>query len=234
MAAGDLSSDQSAYVDRVASGTGLARPVVVAWVGAESGWGITKAGHNYLNVGPGETYPDVTRAAARVVGLINGNNLYAGIRAAIPAGPGAQIQAIGASPWGTSATVLAQVYSHLSGTTVTAAAAAGSTGDIQTVSLIGDVASAAAAGVGTVVAGPIGGLLGLFGGQLTKGVKDLTGIDIVGGLVTAGLTIVFTVAAFAFIAMGVNRLTGGGVKDIFDTVNGAVGGVAGAAKLAAL
>jgi hypothetical protein len=226
MAAGDLSPDQSSYVDRVASGTGLDRRVVVAWVGTESGWGTNKAGHNYLNVGPGETYPSVAQAAARVVGLIQGNSLYYGIRAAIPAGPGAQVQAIGASPWGTSATLLAQVYSQLTGTTVTAAPAAPV---VQDVNYLSDAAKAAA---GTVLGGPLGGLLA--GTSLNKGIKDLTGIDVVGGFLTAGLTIVFTVAAFAFIAMGVNRLTGNPVGKVFDTVSGAVGTAAGAAKLAAI
>jgi hypothetical protein len=226
MAAGDLSPDQSRYVDRVAAGTGLDRRVVVAWVGAESGWGINKAGHNYLNVGPGETYPSVDQAAARVVGLINGSSNYYGIRAAIPAGPAAQVQAIAASPWGTSGTTLAAVYSQLvgGGPTATLVSTQGVTpqdpgGSQPTIVIPGWDPSK----------------------NLQRGLPDpVTGVakDILGALgpilLSAGLTVVFTVAAFAFIAMGVNRLTGAPPKGIFDTVSGAVGTAAGAAKLAAI
>jgi hypothetical protein len=99
MALGDLSAGQRSYRDRVAAGTGLDRTVVTAWIGAESGWGVTKPDHNYLNVGPGRSYPSVAAAADAVVSLIRSSSHYAGIRAAIPRGASAQVEAIATSPW---------------------------------------------------------------------------------------------------------------------------------------
>jgi hypothetical protein len=230
MAVGDLSPDQARFVDLVAGATRLDRKVVVAWVGSESGWGTNKASHNYLNVGPGRTYPSTELAAANTAALVNASQHYGGIRSAIPAGPAAQVKAIGTSPWGTSGALLGQVYGQLTGL---APAGPTATPTVENVNLLSDAASdAAKAAAGLMFGGPLGGLLA--NSTLTKGIKDLTGIDLVGGVVSAGLTIVFTVAAFALIAMGVNRLTGGGLKSTFDTVSGAVGTVAGAAKLAAI
>jgi hypothetical protein len=227
MAAGDLSPDQSRYVDLVASETGLARTVVVAWVGAESGWGTNKAGHNYLNIGPGRTYPSTEQAAAAVAGLLNNSDLYYAIRAAIPAGPAAQIKAIGESRWGTSAATLTAVYAGLAG-------GAGPT--IQNVNALSDAAGAAVPGLAPL-AGALGGALG----STAPGAADaLTGAvaDAFKGLVPvvfeAGLGLVFTVAAFAFISLGVNHLFGNSAKDVFNQVSGAVGTAAGVAKLAAI
>jgi hypothetical protein len=229
MAAGDLSPDQSSYVDRVASGTGLDRRVVVAWVGSESGWNVNKPGHNYLNVGPGETYPSVAQAAARVVGLIEGSTNYYGIRAAIPAGPAAQVQAIGQSKWGTNPTALTSVYSQLAG---------GSGPVVQPVNWLSDAAGAATGAIldpfgllgaaGGAVGGAVAGAAGdVAGGVVGEVVKDLGPV-----LLEAGLTIVFTVAAFALLAMGINQLTGQAPKKIFDTVSGAASTAAGVAALA--
>jgi len=235
MASGDLSPDQTRYVDIVASATGLARLVVVAWVGSESGWGANKAGHNYLNIGPGRTYSSVEVAAANAAGLVNASDYYKGIRAAIPAGPGAQIQAIGASPWGTSATLLNSVYADLSGTPAVQNVSA-----VQNVNIVSDAAGA--------VAGAAGNALGALGGLVSGAVGDVAGAAAEGAtsgmkavvdalapvLVGAGLTIVFTVAAFALIALGVNHLFGNSAQDIFEQVSGVVGTAAGAAKLAAI
>jgi hypothetical protein len=230
MAAGDLSPDQARYVDLVASETGLARTVVVAWVGAESGWGTNKAGHNYLNIGPGRTYPSTEQAAASVAGLLNSSDVYYAIRAAIPAGPAAQIKAIGESRWGTSAATLTAVYAGLAGGGPT----------IHNVNALSDAAGAAVPGLAPL-AGALGGALGSTAQGAADAVTGAAGsavADAFKGLVPvvleAGLGLVFTVAAFAFIAMGVNRLTGAPPKGIFDTVSGAVGTAAGAAKLAAI
>lgn len=235
MAAGDLSSDQLRYVDRVASGTRLDRTVVVAWVGAESGWNANKAGHNYLNVGPGETYPSTDQAGARVVGLISASSNYAGIRAAIPAGPAAQIKAIGESPWGTSASVLTSVYQQL------ASKSGGTINITPVVELVPGIPiplpDSPLPGIHIPLPDPLqkaadaaGNIVGGAAADVASAVAKAIGPV----LLEAGLGIVFTVAAFAFIAMGVNRLTGAPPKGIFDTVSGAVGTVAGASKLAAL
>lgn len=235
MALGDLSSDQSRFVDLVAQATGLSRDVVVAWVGSESGWGTTKPTHNYLNVGPGESYPSTQLAAARAAALINAGSHYVGIRAAIPAGGGAQVQAIGASPWGTSASLLNNVYGDLTaGSPVVknvnalSDAAKGVAGALG----LGPAASVAGA-AGGAVAGAVGDAAGAVGSAVTSGVSEAF-TALVPVVLEAGLGLVFTVAAFAFIAMGVNRLTGQGVTKTYNAISGAVGTAAGAAKLAAI
>ncbi len=231
MPAGDLSPDQSRYVDLVSSETGLARIVVVAWVGAESHWGTNKAGHNYLNIGPGRTYPTTEQAAASVAGLINDNSLYYGVKDSIPAGPAAQVQAIGESPWGTSAALLSSVYDELSGST-----------PATNVSIIGDLGKALTLGpslidpnIGTdlgkgLTLGPslidpnIGSGLGsgLVGGVLG---------DIAGPLLKIGLTMVFTVAALALLSMSLHKLVGVSPVDVFQKATSIVGMASQAAAL---
>lgn len=95
-----LSQAEANYAASVAAQTGLAPSVVTTWVGRESGWGTTKNGSNYLNIGPGYTYPTVAAAASAAANLINTSSDYAGIRTAAATGnPSAQIDAIQASPW---------------------------------------------------------------------------------------------------------------------------------------
>jgi hypothetical protein len=115
MALGDLSPDQARFVDTVAARTGLDDQVVTAWVGSESGWGTTKADHNYLNVGPGRQYGSVDVAAAAAARLVSESPDYAGIRSAIPGGGAAQVAAIGSSAWGTASSTLSDVWRQLSG-----------------------------------------------------------------------------------------------------------------------
>jgi len=99
VALGELSGDQARFRDIVVSGTGLDSATVTAWIGAESGWNITKANHNYLNIGPGMGWSTVDEAGAATVHLLNTSNYYKGIRDAIPAGAASQIAAIKSSPW---------------------------------------------------------------------------------------------------------------------------------------
>lgn len=119
MPTGDLSADQLAYRRAFVAATGMAPVVVTAWIGAESGWNVTKTDHNYLNVGPGEDYDSTAAAAARAAGLVNRSDNYAGIRDAIATGdPDAQVAAIVASPWeetNYANGVLQRVYATLSG-----------------------------------------------------------------------------------------------------------------------
>lgn len=123
MATGDLSPAQADFRDRLVAETGLDKHVVTAWIGAESGWGVTKAGHNYLNVGPGRRYADEDEAAAATARLINTSPHYERVRAH-PGAPAAQIAAIIASPWdaghytpdgGTVGEKLMRVYDQLTG-----------------------------------------------------------------------------------------------------------------------
>lgn len=231
MAAGDLSADQARYVDLVAQATGLSRAVVVAWVGAESGWGVNKAGHNYLNIGPGRTYSSTGHAAAAAAALINASDYYVGIRAAIPAGGAAQVQAIGASPWGTNGAVLGDVYQQLAGG-----------GAVQTVGLEFvpgipfPLPESPLPGIKIPGTDKLPGA-GVVGDAISGAAGDVAGA-VVGALgpilIEAGLTLIFTVAAFAFVAIGVNRLTGGSLKSVFDTVSKTVGAAGGVAKLAAV
>jgi len=232
MATGDLSSDQARYVDLVVKATGLARDVVVAWVGSESGWGVNKAGHNYLNIGPGRTYASTEQAAAAAAALVNASDYYVGIRAAIPAGGGAQVAAIADSPWGTDGGLLSKVYGQLAGS----GGAPVQLVATQTDPYLQPPTGTPDPGTPTVV---------IPGWDPSKNIQrgipePLTGLakDIFEGLtpalLKAGLGVIFTVAAFVFIAMGINRLTGGSLKSIFDTVSGAVGAAGGAAKLAAI
>lgn len=264
MALGDLSPDQARYVDAVAAATGLSRQVVVAWVGSESGWGTTKANHNYLNVGPGETYTSVEQAAARAASLVRTSNNYAGIRAAVPVGGTAQVQAIGASPWGTSSNTLTAVYADLNGVPRTTDGAGGvAVKPVSLTSAIGDIAGAglkAAGGIVGAFTNPLGAGAGISSGALggvttpaadaakaaVSGLGDLTGtlgsalgIDVgavLGGVgrtfVSAGLALVFAVAALGLIALGLNRLTGVPAGQRFAQLQKAAGTAATVAAVA--
>lgn len=211
MSAGDLSPNAARFVDLVAAGTGLNRTVVVAWVGAETPWGSTKSNHNYLNVGPGQNFTSVEQAANRVVSLITSSPLYAGVRAAIPAGPLAQAKAIEDSPWDAGhygRGRLQALYTQLAG-------------------------SAAPTGApGAPGATPVG-----FG---VPGVGDIAG-PVVGKvfelLVPAGLQLLLSTAALGLIALGLVRLTAAGPRKALSDTQGLTGQAsqaAGVARLAAL
>lgn len=226
MALGDLSSDQQRYLGAVVAGTGLDATVVRAWIGKESGWGVTKASHNYLNIGPGRTYTSTEQAAAAVARLINTSSYYAGIRAAIPAGPVAQVQAIQESPWDAArygGNGLMVVYEAL--------ARAGAAGPVAAV-------PAQLAGIPNL--GPHNPLLPfelpkLFGGLpgfVTEPLSD-AGKAIVEQLLPGMLGLVFTLAAFGLIALGLARLTDRSPRDALGAVQSVVGGTQTAARAAA-
>lgn len=239
MALGDLSPDQARYVDFVARATGLNRSVVVAWVGTESGWGITKGGHNYLNVGPGQTFASVDQAAARAAALVNASGYYTGIRAAIPAGPAAQVDAIGASPWGTIASDLKDVYRDLARPAAAAPADPPAAGQPElAVETIGVSPRDALDALSDIIRGlwvpgqvPLPDALKDPLGSAGSAVAGALGLDVdslLGQLYGLGLGLVFTVAALGLIALGLNRLTGASPRDRFQQMSGALG-VAGTA-----
>jgi hypothetical protein len=227
MAVGDLSPDQARYAAQVAQRTGLNLDVVVAWIGAESGWGVNKASHNYLNIGPGRQYQSVDQAAGAAAELVNSSAYYTGIRSAIPVSPAAQVAAIQASPWD-----------------------AGHYGGHRLMDVFRSVAGGdgvRVTGANGVVATPVGlplnplsPILSLPGlGDLTKGLAKATGTDkIVGTAVSAVagalLQLVFAAAALALIGLGLARLTGNNAGDIFNRVKSAQEQAATVAKIAAV
>jgi hypothetical protein len=170
-------------------------------VGAESGWGVTKAGHNYLNIGPGRTYQTTDQAAAAVVRLITASPYYSGVRAAIPAGPVAQVEAIQESPWDAGhygGHRLMDIYRQLTG--------ADTGPEVQPAGLsIPNPFDWAASAAGRIVSGGVE----LF-------VKGL-------------LTIVFVGTGFALIGLGLIRLTGRDPKQVASQIAAGAGLMASAA-----
>lgn len=214
MSAGTLSSDQQRFADQLGSLTHIDPTVITAWIGAESGWDVTKASHNYLNIGPGRAYPSVDAAAGSTAAMINGSKLYTGIRSAVPAGPIATVKAIEASPWDSthySGGRLANIYTQLA-------------------NVPGPGDPIVATPVGLSIPNPItaiGGLAGRIG--------SLFGIDkwAVSAL-QIGLQIVMTVAGLGLIALGLSRLTSRDPKGLVEQLQKGVGNVGQAAALAAV
>ena len=222
MAAGDLSADQRTYVSSVVRGTGLDRDVVVAWVGAESGWNVTKPSHNYLNVGPGERYSSTAGAAARAVALITTSSHYAGIRKAITSrDPVAQVRAIEASPWDAAG------YSggRLMATYESVVRAGGGTVDARS-----DGRSSSDDGgpdPEDLILGPVAAwIVDQTDGE---GIAGRAIRSLLGGLVPVALTVVFVVAALALIALGLYIFTKPEQESVKDAA-GRIVGLAAAAK----
>jgi hypothetical protein len=212
---GQLSPDQERFAANVIAGTGLDPTVVRSWIGAESGWGVTKPSHNYLNVGPGHAFASVDDAATTVSHLITSSPHYAGIRAAIPIGGGAQVEAITQSPWdaghyGGDGRNLRRVFTQLVGS------AGGATGGAiaatgTTASVIGDALRNT-----PIIGGLTPGRAPSAAGSVLRGVF---GIDQVGDrILVAGLGLVFSLAALVLIAMGLARLTGTHPVSTFEKV----------------
>lgn len=199
MALGDLSTDQSRFVDLVVQKTGLDRNAVVSWVGTESGWGITKGDHNYLNIGPGFRFNSVDQSANRVAGLINDSSLYKGVKSSVSGGAAAQIDAIGASPWGTHASTLGDVFKDL---LKKGGSAAGEAKD-----LLEDPSGYAADKAGDVA----------------ENVARAIGLDKV--VLKAGemsLALVFTVGGLALVGLGLARITATNARAGLETAGSAV------------
>lgn len=227
MAAGDLSEDQRRFRDVVVNLTGLDPVVVTAWIGAESPWGQTKDDHNYLNIGPGEAFPSAGHAAGRGAALINTQPRYAGLRASRNQSPQAQIEAIIASPWGTTAQPLRRVFDQLADTDPTEDSGGGSwfdlpdlpdlpgpLPDLPDLPAVGNPVDAAKDAAGGVVGGAVDVATSTVGGIADAALEK--GFEL-------ALGVVFTVAALALIALGLARLTGRDSRAVFDTVTGATG-----------
>lgn len=188
MAAGDLSGAQHQYMYALVSGTGIDRHVATAWIGAESGWNTTDPDNNYLNIGPGRSYPDAITGANAAVKLIRESDHYAGIREAIKNGtPEEQIDAIAASPWdegnyGGDGSNLRRTYEAVAG------------------------------GTSWVDKSP-----GEAATDAVKSAAGAISDDVWDNALTVGLALVFTVAAVLMILLGLVNLLGFTARDAIDT-----------------
>lgn len=226
MALGDLSPDQARFVERVTAGTGLDPRVVTSWVGTESGWGIHKPGHNYLNIRASSSsfknFRSTDEAADAAIGLVRGSSYYTGIVASAAQGPAAQIEAIGASKWGTEGGLLAKVFAGLTGVQVVDGVKStpvdfkipgwvpfvgGGNVDTPDIPTPGDVYGA--------VSGEIGKVAGAAVSQVLQGT----------------LSLVFSTAAIGLIGLGLFKLTAKTATEAVKDVGGVVDNVTTAAAL---
>ncbi len=215
---GTLSPAQLAYAETLATQTGLAPAVVTTWIGRESGWDVTNASNNYLNIGPGYTFSTPQQGAAAAAQLINTSSYYSGIRQAAASGnPTAQIAAIQSSPWDAG---------HYGGTL---------SADYQDVlSAAGPQGAAAATTTSwwSDILGYLGGALsGVPGSSTANGTAPSNpGTDVLSGLSgiatdlnpltwkKTALQIVFVVAALGLIALGVARMFPGVTRTVTTTL----------------
>lgn len=204
-----LSAAQQQFVDQVAQGTGLDPSVVAAWVAQESGWGTTEGGSNYLNIGPGYSYPSVSQAAAATVDLITSSPDYAGIAGSAGQSPAEQIAQITASPWDAghySATdASGQPYNTLLATY-------NSQGNVQAVDTGFFSSVLNFLGQNSPVAGGVAAM-GLAQGG---GASVLSGIGTgwVKDLVTGLFNVMFVVAGLGLIVLGLARVFPGITKTV--------------------
>jgi hypothetical protein len=227
MAVGSLSPDQARFAAGVAKTTGLDPTVVAAWIGAESGWGVTKPGSNYLNIGPGRTYASTDQAAAATAELIGSSQNYTGIRSAVPAGPAAQVKAIEASPWdaghyggGGLETVWSQLYG------------AGGPQLLDAQGTSDPTAVLADQKLNPLLLGP--GLLGKILGQLGGKASEKVAGVVLSAVAPLGLQLLFIGAGLGLVVMGLSRLTGTGIQRNYEQGKTIVGIVSKAADIAAV
>jgi hypothetical protein len=231
VAVGDLSPDQARYVDQLTAGTGIDRSVAVAWVGSESGWGVNKPDHNYLNIGPGRQYGSTDAAASAAASLITSSSLYQGIRSAIAAGPGAQVAAIQSSPWDAAhygGHRLADVYASVIHSPNSQGNLTGPSGVLQTGFSLGDLAKGALI-PGYSVLSHLPGIGGVVGSATDKVVNT-----VVSAAAGALLQLVFVAAALGLIGLGLARLTGNDARDMFNRANEIKNQAGQAAAIAAM
>ena len=88
------SAEQNAWINQVATGTGLLPSVIQAWTNTENGWGI----NNPLGVNA-KPYASLNASAIDTINNIKTNPAYSGIRSSVGSSAQVQAQAIVASPW---------------------------------------------------------------------------------------------------------------------------------------
>ncbi len=102
---GPLTPTQKVFGKELVKQTHLTPKTVGGWLLAEDSGSAAQSkeasgDYNYLNIGPGYTLSSNPKVAAReTAALINTSHYYAGIRASVGKGTGAQVAAISASPW---------------------------------------------------------------------------------------------------------------------------------------
>ncbi|HZU18299.1 MAG TPA: hypothetical protein VFD01_17065 [Candidatus Dormibacteraeota bacterium] len=218
MSAGTLSPAQQSYVDVLAGATGLDPDVVTAWVGSESGWGITKPSNNYLNIGPGYNYPDPAQGAEAAARLLNTSGYYSSIRAAVPQGAAAQVAAITASPWDAghygagpgNPGNLAATYASVTGKGGILNDVLGFLKNIGGSGLAGPIGMAAADA--PTVAGAAGAVV-----NAAKSTFDFFS----GGWEKVALRLLFVAASLGLVLLGLTRLFPGVTRSIVQTVSAA-------------
>jgi len=109
---GPLVPQQKRFVKGVAKHTKLSPRAVGAQALAEESGQAAKereatGEHNYLNIGPGQHFGSNRQAVKATSKLLDTSPNYAGIRATRGKGAAAQVQAIGASSWGTNEATMA-------------------------------------------------------------------------------------------------------------------------------
>src|SRR5882672_7181547 len=113
---GPLGPEQKKFVNRVAKRTHLSPRAIGAQAVAEEGNAASteaEGTHNYLNIGPGRSYPTLQSGVRETSKLLNTSDYYAGIRASRGKGPIAQVKAIGDSPCGTSKSLMQQTVNEV-------------------------------------------------------------------------------------------------------------------------
>jgi hypothetical protein len=113
---GDLGPEQRKFVRGVAKGTHLKPRTIAAQARAEEGNAAqteVEQTHNFLNMGPGIAYPSLKAGVKATVQNYNAAPYYAGVRATRGASAKAQVDAIGASPWGTDPTLIRQTLGEV-------------------------------------------------------------------------------------------------------------------------
>lgn len=201
MAAGELSAEQARFVAAVASQTGLQPVLLTAWVACETGWEVTKANHNYLNVGPGRHYTSVDAAATDASQLIRNSPRYAGIRGAIAVGPAAVADAIEKSAWGSNGPCIKSVLGQLGGSGAAAVPVAG----IPGIDDPGDTGK---------FKGPAEGI-----GEAIEGLIE----PIFDEALKVGLGLVLAAGGLGIIALGISRLTGVQARQALQVASTATG-----------
>lgn len=95
-----LNADQTTFGNYLTSGTGLNPTVVAAWMHAEepASRDPQAQGHNWLNIGPGHSYPSAFAAANATIDVINQPNMSS-IKGTENRSDAAQLRGIWQSPW---------------------------------------------------------------------------------------------------------------------------------------
>lgn len=113
---GDLGPEQRKFVRGVAKATHLKSRTIAAQARAEEGNAAqteAEETHNFLNMGPGIRYSSLKEGVRETAHNYNTAPYYEGVRATRGAPAKVQVDAIGASPWGTDPTLIKQTLGEV-------------------------------------------------------------------------------------------------------------------------